>query len=319
MTGATVSIVIPCYNKRAYVRAAIESALAQSHPCQVVVVDDGSTDGSLAEVQAFDGRILWETGPNRGGSAARNRGLELATGAWIQFLDADDILPEGKIAAQLAALDGAPADAMAFCPWSFFHDDGDIDPPDARRYWHSYDSGADLLVDMWYNGGFFPPHAWLTPRRLIDRAGHWDAALTGDDDGEFFGRMLIAASDMRFCEGTRVLYRDPPEGAVSRDRSPKSVRSFLDAHMRVAEHLLHVRPDRDARKACLSRLRKTGYQLRAYEGVVDCLEAEERRMWLFDPSPSLPVSVRWPVALLGLRRGIRLRHLLEQPFFGERT
>lgn len=310
MTGPTVSIVIPCYNKRAYVRAAIESALAQSHPCQVVVVDDGSTDGSLAEVETFDGRILWETGPNRGGSAARNRGLELATGEWIQFLDADDILPEGKIAAQLAALQDAPADAMAFCPWSYFHDDGDIDPPDARRYWHSYDSGADLLVDMWYNGGFFPPHAWLTPRPLIDRAGHWDEALTGDDDGEFFGRVLAAASEMRFCEDTRVLYRDPPEGAVSRDKSLKSARSFWAAFEQVSDVLLARRDDAEAERACLARARKTAYAWRDVPEVLDRASVWERAHRRFDLSPALPGKTRWLVALFGLKRGLALRRML---------
>ncbi|WP_300534363.1 glycosyltransferase family A protein [uncultured Mameliella sp.] len=310
MSAPTVSIIIPCYNKQAYVRAAIDSALAQSHPCQVVVVDDGSSDGSLAEVQAFDGRITWETGPNRGGSAARNRGLELATGAWVQFLDADDILPEGKIAAQLAALDGAPEGTMAFCPWSYFHDDGAINPADARRYWHSYDSGVGLLVDMWYNGGFFPPHAWLTPRALIDRAGHWDEALTGDDDGEFFGRVLVAASEMRFCEDTRVLYRDPPEGSVSRDKSLKSARSFWAAFEQVSEALLGKCPDAATRKACLARARKTAYAWREVPEIIEKAQAWERAHGGFDLSPALPPKTRWLVALFGLKRGLALRRML---------
>lgn len=160
-----VSIVIPCYNKVAYVAAAIESALSQTADCEVIVIDDGSTDGSLEAIRHFDGRIRWETGPNRGGSAARNRGLTLAEGRFIQFLDADDILPADKVALQLARLAGAPVDTIALCPWSVLHDDGRIEAPDTRRYWRDHADGLSLLLEMWTLGGFFPPHAWLVPPR----------------------------------------------------------------------------------------------------------------------------------------------------------
>lgn len=306
----TVSIIIPCYNKQAYVRAAIESALAQTHPCEVIVVDDGSTDGSLEEVQQFDGRIIWETGSNRGGSAARNRGLELATGQWIQFLDADDILPPEKIAKQLAEIEGAGDDVMAFCPWSFFHDDGIVEVPAARRYWHTYDTGTELLVDMWHLGGFFPPHAWLASRTLIDRAGYWDESLTGDDDGEFFGRLLVTASEMRFCEATRVLYRDPPEGSVSRDTSLKAAHSSWHAFESVSAALLARRADARARLACLSRARRTAYAWRKVPEVLDKACAWERTHGRFALSPALPRKTRWLVALFGLRRGLALRQML---------
>lgn len=310
MLKPSVSIVIPCYNKRAYVRAAIESALSQTYPCQVIVVDDGSTDGSLAEVQSFDQRITWETGPNRGGSAARNRGLELATGEWIQFLDADDILPEDKIAKQLSGLDGAPDGTVAFCPWSYFHDGGRVDLADRRRYWHSYDSGTDLLVEMWYNGGFFPPHTWLTPRSLIDRAGLWNEKLTGDDDGAFFGRVLLEADQLRFCEDTYVLYRDPPEGAVSRDRSLKSALSFWSAFDQVSDGLLAKRSDRAARRACTARARKTCYAWRDVPEILEKADAWERAHGCSGLSPTLPPTTRWLVFLFGLKRGLALRRIL---------
>lgn len=310
MTVATVSIIIPCYNKQAYVRAAIDSALAQTHACEIIVINDGSTDGSLEEAKRFSDRIHLVSGPNRGGSAARNRGLQIATGDWIQFLDADDILPKDKIAVQIAALKGASREAVAFCPWFYFHDDGAVDQPDARRYWHSYRNGADLLVDMWHNGGFFPPHSWLVPRSLIDKVGHWDETLTGDDDGEFFGRVLLSASELRFCEDTHVLYRDPPEGSVSRNKSLQSALSFWAAFEQISEGILAQRADTFARRACLARVRTTAY---AWQGVPEILERAhiwERAQGGFDLSPALPTKTRWLVAFLGLKRGLALRRTL---------
>jgi glycosyltransferase involved in cell wall biosynthesis len=102
MSEPIVSIIIPCYNAEAYVGEAIESALAQTYPSvEVIVVDDGSTDGSLEVIRSFGNRVRWETGPNRGGCAARNRGIEIATGEWVQLLDSDDVLYPSKLARQV--------------------------------------------------------------------------------------------------------------------------------------------------------------------------------------------------------------------------
>jgi glycosyltransferase involved in cell wall biosynthesis len=88
-----VSIIIPCFNNEAFAIAAIESALAQSYPHrEVIVIDDGSTDRSLELIRAFGDRLRWESIANQGAPTARNRGLELARGKYIKFLDADDIL-----------------------------------------------------------------------------------------------------------------------------------------------------------------------------------------------------------------------------------
>ena len=306
-----VSIIIPCYNKRTYVAAAIDSALAQGNECEVIVIDDGSTDGSVNLVSDYNKRIILETGPNRGGSAARNRGLALAQGSYIQFLDADDVLPSGKVAAQLAVLDKVNENDMAFCPWSFFHDDGRIDPPEDRRYWRGYSAGLHLLIDMWTFGGFFPPHAWLTPRALIDAAGHWDVRLTGDDDGDFFGRLLAHAGRMHFVSDTSVLYRDPPEGSVSRNTSLTSARSFWMAFEQVAGTILSRRDDRAAKRALLSRARKTAYSWRDIPEIVDKAAAFERRLGMLDISPSLPAGARWMIGILGIKRGLAARRMMK--------
>ena len=111
----TVSVVIPCYNGEEFVADAIDSALAQTYPYkEVIVVDDGSTDGSLDVIKSFSDAIRWETRPNRGGCAARNRGIELARGEFVQFLDADDLLHADKLARQVAASKQQP-DAIVYC------------------------------------------------------------------------------------------------------------------------------------------------------------------------------------------------------------
>lgn len=97
-----VSIIIPCYNAEQWIAQAIRSALDQTWPNkEIIVIDDGSKDHSLDEIKAFGGKIRWESGPNRGGCAARNRGLEVAHGEWIQFLDADDVLVPDCVAAKV--------------------------------------------------------------------------------------------------------------------------------------------------------------------------------------------------------------------------
>ena len=83
VTTPLISIVIPCYNAERYVGEAIRSALSQTYPnVEIIVIDDGSTDGSLDVIRSFGGAIRWETGPNRGGCAARNREFRWPAANW---------------------------------------------------------------------------------------------------------------------------------------------------------------------------------------------------------------------------------------------
>lgn len=116
MAEPLVSIIIPCYNGGNLIADAIESALRQTYAHrEVIVVDDGSTDNSLDVIRSFGDRLRWETGPNRGGSAARNRGLKLARGKLIQFLDADDMLNPRKLELQVPRVVETGADT--YCDW----------------------------------------------------------------------------------------------------------------------------------------------------------------------------------------------------------
>lgn len=110
MDTPRISVVIPLYNKAAYVQRAIESVLAQGEAVlEVVVVDDGSTDDSVAKVEALHHpKIRLVLKPNGGVSSARNRGIEEVRGEFVAFLDADDVYLPGFIDEILNLIDRFP-------------------------------------------------------------------------------------------------------------------------------------------------------------------------------------------------------------------
>jgi glycosyltransferase involved in cell wall biosynthesis len=110
-----VSTIIPVYDGERYLAQAIESVLAQTYrPTEVIVVDDGSTDGSARVAKGFAPAVRYCFQSNAGAAVARNRGVALATGRFFAFLDADDRWMENKLALQMEAFGRDPQLDMAF-------------------------------------------------------------------------------------------------------------------------------------------------------------------------------------------------------------
>jgi glycosyltransferase involved in cell wall biosynthesis len=110
-----VSIIIPCYNAARWLGEALRGAQEQTHPNkEIIVVDDGSDDETAAVVASMGGPVRYERVPHAGAAAARNRGLALAAGELIQFLDADDEIFPDKIRLQTELLNKGTAD-LVFC------------------------------------------------------------------------------------------------------------------------------------------------------------------------------------------------------------
>jgi glycosyltransferase involved in cell wall biosynthesis len=112
---APVSFVIPVFQGERYLAEAIESALVQSRPpAEVIVIDDGSSDGSAAVAAAFGDRVTLLRQPNRGTAAARNLGLSRASQHFVSFLDADDVATVERLESQLTLLEREASPDLVF-------------------------------------------------------------------------------------------------------------------------------------------------------------------------------------------------------------
>ncbi len=117
-----VSIIIPTYNDRSAVTEAVDCSLNQTYVNrEVIVVDDGSTDGTDRLLrEEYKDRIIFVRQANKGPGAARNTGVRRASGKYLQFLDADDLLDPEKIEIQVRLLEGISGRALSYCDYALF-------------------------------------------------------------------------------------------------------------------------------------------------------------------------------------------------------
>lgn len=219
-----VSVVIPCHNARPWIGETLSSVVAQRGvKCEVVVIDDGSTDGS-AEVAVAAARLISPfriiQQPHSGVSRARNVGTRATSGRYIQYLDADDLLEPGTLAARVAALERSVAD-IAYCDWCVWERQRDgsfgCGPNSSRTLGPRPD--VELLTDAWW-----PPGAVLFRRNIVEQIGPWNEGLRTNQDMRF---LLCAASmGAAFIKVVQLglRYRVHGENSLSRGDS----RGFLN-------------------------------------------------------------------------------------------
>lgn len=269
-----VSVLVTAYNAEPWIADTLASVEAQTYPnIEVIVVDDGSTDGSLDVARSFASVTVLHQ-PNAGACAARNLAFDTSTGDLIQFLDADDLLAPDKIAVQVARLDSQPDGTIASGPWVRFYGD---EPPEERPAplpdWRGYELASDWLVDTWAHGGMFASFAWLTPRALVERAGPWNEALRRNQDGEFFARVLLEAQRIVFCDDAWGFYRSGIEGSVSTRRDVAD--SLFQATELCARHLRQLGDTSRTRRAQAALWERLMFE--AYpQNVTVAREAEAR-------------------------------------------
>ena len=254
---AFVSILIPAYNAENWIADTLESAIAQTWPHkEIIVVDDGSTDGTLPIARRFEPKgVRVVTQSNQGAAAARNTASSLSRGDYIQWLDADDLLSPDKITLQMqAAEDIRDSRTLFSSPWAFFR----YRPAKAKFIPTPLCSDLDpteWLTRKWEGNWHMQTATWLISRELTEAAGLWDTRLLGDDDGEYFARVINASTGIRFVPQSRVYYRITPSSRLSHiGRSNKKMEAqFLGMKLQIG--YLRARDDSDrVRAACVNYL-----------------------------------------------------------------
>ncbi|MBI3784967.1 MAG: glycosyltransferase [Deltaproteobacteria bacterium] len=210
-----ISCIVPCFNSRAYVAEALDSIFAQTYrPIEVIVADDGSTDGTLEVLRRYP-EIAAVTQPDRGPAATRNLGLRRAAGELVAFLDADDLWHPDKLTRQYQCFVDDPE--LQYCVTH------------AQMFWSAdLDDERDRLADH-PRSHAVPGYATTTllaRRCVFDRIGLFDERLRFGDAVEWFIRASEANLKMMVLDEV-LTYHRMHDSNLTRRQSDESRKEFL--------------------------------------------------------------------------------------------
>ena len=219
-----VSVIIPAYNAAAFVREAVDSALAQTHrDTEVIVVDDSSTDETPQVLAGYGERIRVHRQPNAGVAGARNTGARLATGEWVAFLDADDVWLPGKIEAQLARVGG--------CNWAYTnrYNFGARGPLPEVQTDVTLMTDGDVFVPLLLRGNFITVSSVMMRTALFEQLGGFYHQKGGCEDWDLWLRVSSHHHDVRYVPEPLVGYRFTPTSMSANHRAMAPARRAVVA------------------------------------------------------------------------------------------
>ena len=206
-----VSVIIPCYNQAQYLDETLQSVYNQTHQnWECIIVNDGSTDNTEAVARQWlqkNTRFKYIYKDNDGLSSARNSGLQVATGDYVQFLDSDDLIKSSKFEEQLEDLQQAQVSISDY--FSFV--DGDIEKPAKHRYLSPFVSEVDFKKEIildWEYRKSIPCHAVLFEKRLVEENNiKFNENLPNHEDWVFWVQVLSISKKIKNNSNVLALYR----------------------------------------------------------------------------------------------------------------
>ena len=225
---------MPVYNAAAYLAEAIDSVLNQTHQeIELIIINDGSTDESEDIIKNYnDLRIKYYYQKNKGQAIASNFGIEKASGDYIKFFDADDVLNIDHLHQQLIAIN-ENATTIVSCDWGRFYKDypnkslfnedivrQELSPINWLK--ETLNKPADMMA-AWL---------WLIPKQVLQKAGGWNTTLTLNNDFEFSIRLLLNADKVVHAGKAKLYYRSGVQGTLSKKISEQAFyQAFLSTHL----------------------------------------------------------------------------------------
>jgi glycosyltransferase involved in cell wall biosynthesis len=284
MQAPLISILIPAFNAERWIAGTLQSALDQTWSRkEIVVVDDGSTDRTASVVGACGApavRLIRQ--PRRGGSAAQNEALRHATGDFIHFLDADDLLSPETLERQVNQIADRPG-WVACGEWARFRTSPAEAAFERRNDWTERDPVEWLLRECTGGAPMLQPGRWLIPRAVAERAGLWDERLTLNNDFEYIVRVLLACEGVRFTPGARLYYRSGNPYSLASLRSDAAWRSAWLSLDLGTRWMLERADTARARRACADLFQTLAYD--AYLEHPEIAAAAEQRAAALGGSP----------------------------------
>ena len=213
MSNPLVSIVIPCYNRENYVSDAINSAIRQSYPnVEIIVVDDGSTDSSVAVLRQFGDKINLIEQKNSGVNAARNMGFKASKGEFIIFLDSDDWLSDDIVEKHIEATKKWPLVSI-YCADSVFIDASGKEDELTRCNWPD-EPDCPLSLFLLIPPPF--PACELYRSSVVKDHNGYDEAMRAFADSDLRLRIMLSGATFVRTEGGYAAYR-PVENSITKN------------------------------------------------------------------------------------------------------
>lgn len=239
-----VAVVVPLHNRRSLIPFTLESLHPRFHPgvsLQVIVVDDGSTDGGADLVEQDFPSVELRRQDNLGAPTARNLGVEHAQAPAVQLLDSDDLVEPGYFLPRLEALAKHTKAAGAYGPWEVFSNQGSFSPSDIQARHSPYPISIRSEVDMhlrhllrgWYLVS--PTIVWRTD--VIRQLGGQDSALHINQDVDFLFRALSSGYGLVGTNGPRSLIREHQGTRQGQVSSLERIEEMLELRRRFKRDL----------------------------------------------------------------------------------